>query len=320
VIEKPVFLVGAGRSGSTLMFEILAAHSDLAWFSGYFRRLPRFPAIALLSRLVDLRPGFRDSVAGQGERRRSWLERARIGPDEAYPVWERCCGEKFLYEYLLALRASEEERRCMRGTVAKVLRYQGKPRFAAKVTGPARIGYLSSIFEDALFVHVIRDGRAVVESLMRVPFWKDSYRMQEPAWRGGLTDEHLARWREQDASPLGLAAVQWCAILDTARREASELAPGRYAEILYEDFVRDPHRVLDEIVEFCRLRRDPGPHDFLDRRVELRDLSHRWRERLEPEQLGMLNGLMGESLRELGYSDDATARSGAGGLMRPFAS
>jgi hypothetical protein len=34
----------------------------------------------------------------------------------------------------------------------------------------------------------------------------------------------------------------------------------------------------------------------------------------------MLNGLMGESLRELGYSDDATARSGAGGLMRPFAS
>lgn len=299
-INKPVFFIGMPRSGTTLMFLTLAAHPDLAWFSQYLERVPGLPAVALLSRVADRVPALRKSVVRHGDQR-SRLSRLLISPDEAYRVWERCCGEKFRYDYLLGVEATEDERRCVRGTVSKVMRYQGKPRFAAKITGPARIGYLSSIFDDARFVHVVRDGRAVVGSLMRVPFWRDSKRMREPAWRGGLDEAALASWRERGASAPELAAIQWERVLESARVEAASAAPGRYTEVRYEDFVTDPHRSLDRIVDFCELPRDQRPHAFIDERVEVRNMNDRWRGQLTEAEVEGIEGLLEKPLREHGY-------------------
>ncbi len=299
-IHEPVFLIGMPRSGTTLLFSVLAAHPELAWFSQYLERAPGRPAVAALSRVVDRAPALRKSVDRHGERR-SRIGKLRIAPDEAYAVWERCCGERFRYDYLLGARASAAERSCARDIVAKVMRYQGKPRFAAKITGPARIGYLSSIFDDARFVHIVRDGRAVVDSLMRVPFWKDSHRMREPAWSGGLSDDALGEWRARGESAPELAAMQWRAVLETAREEAAAIEPERYTEVRYEDFVSDPHDVLDQITEFCDLPRKRGPHAFIDERVEIRNLNDRWREGPNAAEIERLSALLEEPLREHGY-------------------
>ena len=300
-IRKPVFFIGMPRSGTTLMFTTLATHPDVAWFSQYLERAPAFPAVSLLSRLADLVPAFRKSVGRHGEPRASLVTRLRIAPSEAYQVWERCCGEKFPYDYLLGVRATEAERRCVRETVSKVMRYQGKPRFAAKVTGPGRIEYLSSIFGDARFVHIVRDGRAVVDSLMRVPFWRDGPRMREPAWRGGLADEELAAWRESGGAPSELAARQWRRVLEAAREEAEKFAPGRYTEVRYEDFVADPHDAIDQIADFCDLRRDPQPHAFIDDRVVIRNMNDRWRGRFTAAEVEGFDRLLEKPLREHGY-------------------
>lgn len=300
VISKPVFFVGMPRSGTTLMFLTLAAHPDLAWFSQYLERAPGLPAVALLSRVADRVPSARKSVVRHGDQR-SRLDRLRISPDEAYRVWERCCGEKFRYDYLLGVEAKGEERRCVHETVSKVMRYQGKPRFAAKITGPARVGYLSSIFDDARFIHIVRDGRAVVGSLMRVPFWRDSKRMQEPAWRGGLDQGELASWSERGASAPELAAMQWGRVLETARVEAASIAPGRYTEVHYEDFVADPHASLDRIVDFCDLPRDRRPHAFIEERVEIRNMNDRWRDQLTGAEIEGIEALLAKRLLEHGY-------------------
>lgn len=300
-IDKPIFFIGMPRSGTTLMFTTLAVHPDLAWFSQYLERAPAVAAVAALSRLVDRVPSLRKPVNRHGESR-SRLGRLRIAPDEAYAVWERCCGERFRYDYLLGARASEAERSCARRMVGRVMRYQGKPRFAAKITGPARIGYLSSIFEDARFVHIVRDGRAVVDSLMSVPFWKESKRMREPAWRGGLDAEEIVSWRSRGASPPELAAIQWRTVIEAARREAADLAPDRYREVRYEDFVADPHASLDEIIDFCALPRDQRPHAFIDDRAGVRNLNDRWRQRLSEADRERLEAVLEAPLRDLGYA------------------
>jgi omega-hydroxy-beta-dihydromenaquinone-9 sulfotransferase len=319
-LDSPLFLVGMPRSGTTILFEVLAAREDLAWFSGHLQRSPGRPALAALSRLADLTPRMRRAVS-RSDQARPALERLRVGPVEAYPLWQRCCGERFRYDYLLGARATPAERGCMRATVNAVLRYHGKPRFAAKITGPARIGYLTSIFPEARFVHVVRDGRAVVQSLMKVEFWQARDRMTTPAWENGLGEADLADWERYDRAPLALAAVQWRRVVEAAREEARDLAPDRYAEVRYERFVADPHAVLDDIAAFCGLAPSPRAARFLDSRFDLRDMNYQWRTRLDDEQIGMLNDLMGATLAAFGYAlDPPGVREEAETLATPFRS
>lgn len=298
--DSPIFLVGMPRSGTTVTFQALAAHERVAWLSQLNVRAPRVTQLALLSRLPALVPRLAKSASPTDRRR--WLrERLTIGPSEAYEVWERCCGRKFLFDYLLGVEANDRERACVRGVVRDVLRYGGGERFIAKLTGPARIGYLTSIFPKARFVHVIRDGRAVARSLMGVAFWREGSRMTSPAWEGGLAQDRLQDWSSAGASPLALAAIQWDAVIRTAREEAAAHAPKRYAEIRYEDFVSEPRTVIDEITRFAELPTSARMHRFLDQRAGLRDMNYRWREELGRDELLMLDELIGSRLAELGY-------------------
>jgi hypothetical protein len=290
------------RSGTTVAFEALAAHDDVAWFPGHLEWKPNLPVLAALTRLADVTPLMRRSV-NRSDQVRPWFDRVRVGPSEAYNVWQRCCGERFRYDYLLVVKASAEERRCLTDTISKVQRYEGKPRFAAKITGPGRIGYLTSIFEDAHFVHVVRDGRAVVQSLMSVPFWKRRDRMIAPAWRNGLTAGDQADWSRYGRSPIALAAVQWRRVVQSTRNEAAEVTSEHYAEVRYEEFIADPEAVLDELTSFCELPSSPRAKSFLRRRFDLRDMNFQWRERFSREEVTMLNDLMGTTLTQFGYVD-----------------
>ena len=299
-VHRPIFFVGAPRSGTTVIFNVFAARPDLAWFSQHLARFPGWPSVTVLTRLADLGRGFRKSI-DRSDLRRGRLERLRVGPSEAYPVWERYCGERFVYDFMLGARATPAERDRVQRLVAKLLRYQGKSRFATKITGPARVGYLASIFPDAQFVHVIRDGRAVTSSLLRVHFWRDSWRERQVSWSGGLDEEVLDPWRDSDDLPLALAALQWAAIVAAARDEARALAPGQYVELRYEDFVADPHRALDEVTAACDLPPAPEPHEFLDARVDVRNMNLGWQEALDGSQRALLEELIGDQLSDLGY-------------------
>lgn len=317
-IDRPIFFIGMPRSGTTVVFEAFAARRDVAWPSQHLERAPGVPAVALLSRLADFAPALRRSVS-RSDQARPWLERLRVGPAEAYSFWQRCCGAKFPFDYLLGIEATEAERSCLRRSVAKILRYHGKPRFAAKITGPGRIGYLLSVFADAHFVHVVRDGRAVVRSLMDVPFWRERNRMEEPAWRNGLLEADLADWRRRGRAPEVLAAVQWRRVVESTRGEAARLAPNRYAEVRYERFVQDPGGTMDQVASFCGLPASSAAKEFVKQRFELRDMNFQWRERFGPEQVTVLNDLLGGTLDELGYGVDPPRPSeGTPLLTLPF--
>lgn len=299
-LERPIFFIGMPRGGTTIMFAGFAANRALGWFSQYMERFPSVPGIAALNRMTTILPGTRKAVARRGEAR-PLRSRSQIAPVEAYGIWSRCCGEEFIDGYLLGVTATPPQRRCMRRRVRRTLLLQGKPRFAAKLTGPGRIGYLTSIFPEACFVNVVRDPRAVVESLMRVPFWRETSRYREPAWHGGLAEDDLQALKTS-ANPEALAAVQWRAVLRTTREEAARIARGRYTEAKYEDFIADPHRTLSALFDFAGLSDDPTAHGFLDDRLGLRDLSQGWRERLSEERIGEIEGLLEQPMRELGYT------------------
>jgi hypothetical protein len=277
------------RSGTSITFAAFAAHRDLSWFSNYMDRYPRVPGLAALSRLTQATSSTRKTVQRHGEPR-GLAGRLRIAPSEAYNVWSRCCGEEFVLDYLLGRQASPRARRRARRRVRNTMRLQGKRRFATKLTGPGRISYLTSIFPDAQFVHVLRDPRAVVGSLMRVPFWRETFRYEQPAWRDGLTAGDLADWK-RIGTPEALAAVQYRAVVRTTRAEAQALSASRYVELEYEEFIEDPHAKLDRLFAFAGLDEGREAHAFVDQRLGLLDRRESWRERLTPAEIEVIEEL-----------------------------
>ncbi|NIA11795.1 MAG: hypothetical protein GWP10_19240 [Nitrospiraceae bacterium] len=204
IIHKPIFMIGMGRSGTTCISEAISLHKDLGWFSIYIQHFPTLPWLALLDRITTVPKigwylrGKKRQEGGLGSLIRKYLPY----PSETYSVWTRFCGEKFAFDYLIGQTASEEEKRLIVTYLKKVLRYQGKKRFFGKFTGPPRIQYLNSIFSDAYYIHIVRDPRAVVSSLLKAKFWREGGGLVRPWWRNGLPDEYIREWEDSGRSPL----------------------------------------------------------------------------------------------------------------------
>lgn len=305
--DRPIFLIGMGRSGSTVVFECVATHPDVGWLAHHANRAPALRWLYAANRLCDASLVFRKAIE-RSDQRRPWVEKLRLGPAEAYETWASICGPKIRRDWLLDVRATDAERDAARTLVADVLRWSGKRRFGAKFTGPPRITYLSSLFPDACFVHVIRDGRAVARSLLRVDFWKDTFRMERPAWENGFPSDWEPLWRESTNPPLALAALQWRRAIEVAREERRALPAGRYHEVKYEEFLADPHATVDHLLARVGLSPSARIHAFLRSRYEVRDMNRpAGAQRTGPDD-ALLESLLGPTLALLGYAPSSSAR------------
>ncbi len=302
-VDRPIFFVGAPRSGTTILFEAFSSHPDLAWFSNYLYRFPRFPVVSLFSRLAISN----DLLGAKRQNGESAFRIPRPYAVECYPAWELCCGQKFRFDYLLNQKASQEEKDKVVRLVDKVTRYQSKHRFATKITGPTRMAYLNSIFPDALFIHVVRDGRAVVNSLMKVDFWKNGGGYHKPWWRGGLTEEDIELYDKYGKTPVALTAVQWRRIMLMAREEAKAIGPGQYLEIRYEDALRDPIAAMDGLFTFSHLAPSSKVHDYIRTKSAFKDMNYKFAKDLKSSDVGALDEILGDVNAAYGYPSLAMA-------------
>ena len=88
------------------------------------------------------------------------------------------------------------------------------------------------------------------------------------------------------------------------------MRPGAYRELHYEDFVTDPVRRLRELFEFADLADDPNAHEFVAKRLRVRDLSQGWRERLPADQGRRDRAASRRPMTDLGYERAGKANRG----------
>jgi hypothetical protein len=274
IIDKPIFFVGAPRSGTTIIFEALSTHGDVAWFSNWLTKYPKRPILSLLSRISSIN-------MLRGSKQISFdshiLRKFMPHPDECYPVWKMLLGEKFLFNYLIGEISQENERIEVTKYIKKVMFYHGKRRFAAKLTGPTHIAFLNSIFPDAIFVHIIRDGRAVIQSLLNISFWEKGGGFHKPWWTGGLSKEDIAVSTRYKKNPAVLAAVQWRRIVYLARSESKKLNGNRYLEIKYENFISDPHGSIKKLVNHCSLKFTSKMYRYINK-IKYKDMNYKYKD------------------------------------------
>ncbi|HET6578839.1 MAG TPA: sulfotransferase [Gemmatimonadales bacterium] len=286
-ITRPLIIVGTGRCGSTVFHRLLAQHPRVMWLSGFAERYPDKPAWN------------RWAVTATGTPLLHPLLGEKIRPAEAYSFWDR-----YAYGFSEPCRdlgradVTPRVKRQLRSAIERMLT-RARDRLLVKITGWPRIGFLNGVFEDAGFVHIIRDGRAVANSLLHVNFWRGWQGPQ--GWRAGLlSPEDQAAWEAYDRSFVALAGIEWRIQMRAIEAARRALDPGLFLEIRYEEFCQAPQETFRRVLEFAELPRSPG----FERRIEsasIRDMSNRWRDDLTPEQQVVLDDLLREDLRRYGY-------------------
>ena len=302
-IEKPIFVIGMPRSGTTILSEAMSVHEDVGWFSNYMNKFPGIPECSLLTRIVSI-PRFGWRLRGKKKQSKglaSFIRRLLPYSAEAFPVWGRYCGDKFLWDYMINQVANETEKRRIRTVIKKVLTLQGKQRFFAKFTGPPRICYLKSLFPDAYFVHVLRDPHAIVASLLKVPFWGKGSGIEKPWWRNGLCQAYVEEWINNERSPAALAAVQWKQVVELAWQESKLLDTSRYIELRYEDFVSNPHGTLQKILDKVNLPYSQSVQRYINSIGKVQNINFKYKQNLTHSDILLIEKITLNTARKAGY-------------------
>jgi hypothetical protein len=303
VLKNPIFVFGVPRSGTTIISEIISVHPCLGWFSNYFNLFPSFPEISLLNRILEI-PIIGFHIRGQKKQAAGFLSNLRRVfpyPVEAYSIWKKNCGEKFLYEYLIFQKANENEKKLLRKTIKKTLYYHGKERFITKITGPSKIEYIKSIFNDAVFIHIIRDPRAVVSSLLRVDFWVKNNGLNRPWWKTMNKKILLSEWKKYEKNPAALAALQWVEIVKTTWNEKKRLQNQKFIEIHYEDFVKQPNKVLSFLFERTGLKYSYEVEKYLNLMGRIRYSPKNFKKFLQKSDIKLVESITGNTAKVAGY-------------------
>lgn len=302
-VLRPIFIIGMDRSGTSVISEAISLHPELGWLSNYLHRWPSFPAISFFNRFTAI-PNFGWYLRGKKRQQKGGMAVLRkLLPyaGEGYLVWERLCGDKFVWDFLMGQAATEEEKLGAIKYMGAVLWWQGKKRLFAKLTGPPRIGYLTSIFPEASFIHVIRDPRAVTASLLRVSFWKEGGGYEKPWWTG-LPEEDLQVWEASGKSPIALAAVQWRRVVERTWKEKEALAPERFLEIRYEDFVEEPHDVIRAAFIKNGLPDSENAHNYISRIGKTKNMNYKYKEYFRPDEIALVERVTFETAKRARYS------------------
>jgi hypothetical protein len=278
----PLLVLGVRRSGTTLLRVMLDRSSQLALpDESYF-----VPQLADRHRGdIDVET-FVDDLRRLGTLREWEVDpedvRARLRP--GMPVGEAIAA---VYETYAAAR--------------------GKPRWGDKTPMYMQhLRLLERLFPDALYVHLVRDGRDTAASFLQMPAG-----IVTESWGHPTTVAGFAR--------------QWGTEVRSARALGSRVGPARYLELRYERLVESPEETLREVCEFAGLPWEPAMLEYADAvdvsaKPHQQNLKRRptsglrnWRTDLELTEVEEFEEVSGDVLAELGYQLADPSRGGPPG-------
>ena len=272
-VDRPIFIVGAPRSGTNIFFRTFAKHPDLAWISNITKKAP---SSLWLTRTIML---FRNDHR----------------PTEANNVWQKFAGRD--NESLGRDDVTTAARKYLHKVLQNTLHIFNKTRFVNKCPGNSvRIDFLKEIFPDAIFIHILRDGRAAAYSIMRSrlehsgAYWS----VKPPGW------QHLLKLPLVDAS-----ALQWKMTVEAILQSAAKLPREQYLVVRYEDFVARPAQTFKQVGVKCDLVwQDDWLHTIT---TGINNRNFKWQTELQDADKITLNILLGDFLKQLGYDTNANS-------------
>jgi hypothetical protein len=285
-ISKPIFLMGSGRSGTTVFFHHLSSHPQLCWFSNYSNHMHWIPMMPATQRI--LKAGASGSrLAGDSQSNKG--RKFSVRPAEGKKLYKKAgfpSDRKYTEEdYDPAAEAR------LKKIIGRHVYWSGRPRFITKDTANVqRARLLNKMFPDALFIHIIRDGRAVTNSMIK----KNWLPVLDLWWTGDKAMDHVNEYED----PAELMGLHWKYNVEELLSLAELVGP-RYIEIRYEDLVEDVRGVMSGVIEFLELDKDEEWLGELP--AKLPNMNEKWRNDLSERQIELLQNRISGLLTTLNY-------------------
>ena len=296
--DRPLFVVGHRKTGTTLLLDLLDGHPDLATLPGESNHFLTF-----LPRVHGLPP---DRIAAEAQR---WWMLRLISPSGIPPFW--ALGRPWelpddpyarFTRRLLALAAANSDRDVL-GLTAVAISAGDRAAWVEKTPGQEHV--LDAIlkrYRRALFVHLVRDPRSVAAAIARLD---------------------RSTGQATDMVEIGLTVRRSFA---AAERNAGRLGEDRYLVLRYEDLVAAPQAAMRRVAGLVGIdwadtllvptvggveatsnsawaeRRVTG--EIEGRRLDL------WRDELDERSAELVAGAVGAVGRRLGYDLPRPRRAG----------
>jgi len=233
-ISSPVFIIGCGRSGTTILGNSLSKHRRITYLN---------------------------------EPRHLWFS--------AFPetdIWTSKAysrnGKLLLTEADFDVRKGKKLSRLFR--FATIV--ERRPILVEKLPiNNFRLNLIHTIFPDARFIHIYRNGLEVARSIGRASegggwFGANSYKWDMLVNYSRTIDDtkHLP---ELCATYHDKGLLEWRLSTETAVGFLSRLSDAAFLEVSYDEFIDDPVGTISRILEFIGVDRDPKVETFVSNTV-----------------------------------------------------
>lgn len=256
-VERPIFVVGAERSGTTLLELMLDGHPKVAW-AGEFEY-----AVDFVSDTGSWPPI---------EQYHGILETDRMFLAPGYTVNKQLDYPDLVNSFLIQKRDHEK-----------------KPLIGATVH--RNFDRLLSVWPEAAFIHIVRDGRDAARSRI------------DMGWAGNV-------WS---------GSHEWLSVETLWDRMRATIPSERRLEIRYEDLARSPLETLSAICAFIGVEYDGAMLDYPKRSTYTHpdpSFVEQWRKKLSARELSLLEASIGPMLAARGYPPSGVV---ATEITRPLA-
>jgi hypothetical protein len=214
---RPIFVIGVGRSGTTLLRLMLHHHPRIAIpYESHF--IPRYHAE--LASFGDL-----------GDDANALRLITRILDEDIVKLWDH----RFDAQRILARLRERSFSGIIDAVYVDYAAGHGKERWGDKSYYLDQLPIIHLLFPAAQYIHIIRDGRDVAASVLKL------------SW---------------GPANLIAAAEWWNNHVWLGRRLGAILGGERYLEVRYEDLVEDPVGKLGQICKFLKEEYSPEMLDY----------------------------------------------------------
>lgn len=253
-IEKPVFIVGPERSGTTLIYGLLSNADEFYWLSRIDSLMPSMTIMSCVLRkaLCFLQPEVHAAAYEEIS-----MMKGLITPSECMPYWRTLFGWGDEENYLIDDdRFSEQDvtpeiRKRLHKDFDRRMSFLGKSRLLVKQPGfSLKLSFWDAVFENGLYIICTRSVEDNMRSLVKVRKKSDEqfWGTKVPGWRNYLNADDRTKYLFQ------LFQIYKIMLESIERRHLVE----QVMVVPYEKMILDPEMTSRKVAEFCEVEWNPA--------------------------------------------------------------